>query len=238
MGCCGLTSYGRREIAVATAVFVLFCAGVAAGAWWLSWWIGLFAALPAAAYAGVLAFFRDPQRRPPAGEGLLVSPADGRVADITRVGPDGPLGCDGVKIGVFMNIFNVHVNRVPAGGRVVRIEHRAGAFLDVRDPLASERNESATVTLAWARAGVEHPIVVRQVAGLIARRIVTDLAEGQQVSRGQRMGMIKFGSRLELFVPDALAPQVRVCPGQRVRAGLSVLVAISLETPDGTEADS
>jgi len=237
LGCCGLTEYGRREIAAITCVFVLVCAAVLAAALWVSWWFGTAAAAALAAYACALAFFRDPRRVPPPGEGLLVSPADGRVSDITRVGADSPLGCDGVKVGVFMNIFNVHVNRVPAGGRVESIERRGGAFLDARDPLAGERNEATTVTIAHTRGGREHPIVVRQVAGLIARRIVTDLAEGQQVLRGQRMGMIKFGSRLELLVPDSLSGEVRVQVGQTVRAGLSVLVAAGGKGRDASRTD-
>lgn len=236
MGCCGLTRYGRREIVVGTAATAAVCALIGALAWATSPWVALAAVVPAAVYAWLLAFFRDPERDVPPGEWLLVSPADGRVADITPVGADSPLGRAGVKVGVFMNIFNVHVNRCPASGRVVRIEHVPGAFLDVRDPLAFERNESTTVTLAHERGGREHPVVFRQVAGLVARRIVTDLAEGRQVRRGERMGMIKFGSRLELLVPDELVGEVRVSVGDRVRAGQSVLVAAPQESGDGPDA--
>ncbi len=225
MGCCGLTGYGRREILGATAATILLCAGIAAAACWLSPWAWLAQMLPAAVYAWALAFFRDPERTPPDGEHLLVSPADGRVADITQIGPDSPLAMNGVKVGVFMNVFNVHVNRIPAGGTVERVAHTPGAFLDVRDPLASERNESTTITLTHERGGAAYPIVFRQIAGLVARRIVTDLTEGQSVSRGERMGMIKFGSRLELFVPAELVGEVPVEIGDFVRAGETVLIA-------------
>jgi len=192
---------------------------------WLSPWLALLAALPLAVWVFVLAFFRDPERSAPAGDGLLLSPADGRVADITPLGPDSVLGCDGVQVGIFMNVFNVHVNRSPCAGRVEQVEHRRGVFLDARDPHASERNESATIRLCCTRDGVERPIVVRQVAGLIARRIVTDLREGQDVQPGQRIGMIKFGSRLELLVPSEWVGEVRVQLGQCVRAGQTVLIA-------------
>ena len=238
MGCCGLTRYGRREIFGATAATILLCAGIAAVACWVSPWAAVAEVLPAAVYAWVLAFFRDPERTPPAGEHLLVSPADGRVADITQVGPDSLLGLNGVKVGVFMNVFNVHVNRIPATGSIERVEHRPGAFLDVRDPMASERNESTTITMTHERDGAEYPIVFRQIAGLVARRIVTDLTKGQSVSRGERMGMIKFGSRLELFVPAELVGEVRVSIGEFVRAGETVLIAGPEGQDDGTDADN
>ncbi|MCY2928396.1 MAG: phosphatidylserine decarboxylase, partial [Planctomycetota bacterium] len=134
------------------------------------------------------------------------------------------LGQDGVKIGVFMNVFSVHVNRSPFAGRVEEVTHRKGAFLDARDPTATERNESATVKMTCALGGREFPLVVRQIAGLIARRIVTDLRPGDVLERGQRIGMIKFGSRMELFVPREIAAQVPVTIGQKVYAGLTVLV--------------
>ena len=221
-----LTRYGRRELAVATAAAA--CAAVVLG--WLFW---PAAAAPVALWAWVLWFFRDPPREVPDAGGLFVSPADGRVSDITPVGPESPLGLDGVRIGVFMNIFDVHVNRSPCDATVRRIEHCAGAFLDARKPAASERNESATVHMTHVHNGLEYPVVVRQVAGLVARRIVTDLSEGQDISRGRRIGMIKFGSRLEVLVPRGLVGRVCVSCGQRVRAGLTVL----LTAPDAGETN-
>jgi len=192
-------------------------------------------ALPIALWLEVLWFFRDPDRIAPKGDGLLISPADGHVADITNVGADSPLGCDGVKIGIFMNVFDVHVNRSPAAARVVGCEHLAGAFLDARDPAAAARNESATIHLACAGGAddqAEYPLVVRQIAGLIARRIVTDVTEGRRLSRGERIGMIKFGSRVELFAPRERVGRVAVEVGQRVLAGATVLVHPPAATPD------
>jgi phosphatidylserine decarboxylase len=125
-----------------------------------------------------------------------------------------------------MSIFNVHVNRCPFDGVVERIDHQPGAFFDARSAQAIERNESATIYLTVRHEQREYPVVVRQIAGRVARRIVTDLRPGQQVARGQRIGMIKFGSRCELLVPIELAGRVAVEVGQTVTAGRSVLVEI------------
>jgi len=190
----------------------------------LSAWAWLAVLAVVAAWLGVVGFFRDPDRQPPAGDGLLLSPADGTISDITPVGPDSALGCEGVQVGVFMSVFDVHVNRAPCSGVIESIEHVPGSFLDVRQPAAWRRNESATITMSRAGGG-EHRVIVRQVAGLIARRIVTDLATGQQVLAGQRIGMIKFGSRLEVLAPRELARDVRVRVGQKVLAGRTVILA-------------
>ena len=227
-----LTQYGRREWLGATIVAAGLCAAVIIVASKVNAWLALLLPLPVLVWLGVLWFFRDPERAAPQGPGLLLSPADGRVADITEIGPDSPLGREGVKIGIFMNVFDVHVNRSPAAARVGRVEHTPGAFLDVRDPQAPLRNECATIHLTHERDGVAWPLVVRQIAGLIARRIVTDLNEGQDLAPGQRLGMIKFGSRLELLAPRELIASVPVQIGQRVRAGVSVL-ATAQEVGDG-----
>jgi len=226
MGCCGLTAYGRRELVISTAIFALACLGLGVSAALThAVWLTALAA-PAAVYGWVLWFFRDPERTaPPGSEGGFVSPADGTVSDITPVGPDSPLGCEGTKIGIFMSIFSVHVNRSPCDGRVESIHHQKGAFLDARDPLAGERNEAATIRLRVRRGRREYPVVVRQVAGLVARRILTDLTPGQDLTAGQRIGMIKFGSRLELLLPRELAGAIAVRLGQRVQAGRSLLAS-------------
>lgn len=224
-----LAKYGLREVCLAAvAVTVVFALVVVAAAL-VSPWLLVAAAVPMAAWVWVLVFFRDPDRRSPQEEGLFLSPADGRVTDVTPLGPASALGREGVQVGIFMNLFDCHVNRSPCAGRVETIEHRPGAFLDARDPHAGERNEATTIRMRCTHAGAEFPVLVRQVAGLIARRIVTDLHEGHAVRAGQRIGMIKFGSRLELLVPRELAGEVRVRPGRRVRAGLTVLIATKTE---------
>lgn len=217
-----LTHYGIRELAIATAALwalvalaCLLVRPMVLGA--------ALALLPAAVWGWVIWFFRDPDRPTPRESGLFISPADGTVTDITPLGPDSLLGRGGVQIGIFMSVFSVHVNRSPADATVVRVEHKAGAFLDARDPACSQRNESATIFLNYAAAGKQFPLIIRQIAGLIARRIVTDLTAGQTLARGQRIGMIKFGSRMEVLLPSELAGQICVRLGQKVQAGLSVL---------------
>ncbi len=220
----GLTRYGLRTV----IILMVMTAGVvaliafAAAAW--GWPLWLLAIIPAAFFTWVLVFFRDPERQSPEGEHLFVAPADGRVADITLIGAESPLGCRGVKIGIFMNVVNVHVNRAPLSGRVERVEHHAGSFMDVRQQAAAERNESTSIFITHMCQDEEYPVVVRQVAGLLARRIVTDLEPAQMILRGQRIGMIKFGSRLELMVPDALVGEMCVKVGMRVFAGQTVLL--------------
>jgi phosphatidylserine decarboxylase len=219
-----LTSYGRREwggygtaiLALGAGLGVAACLGNQPWLWGPAGVVGLL-------WLGVLAFFRDPTRTIPDSPGVFVSPADGRVADITPVGADGPLGQPARRIGIFMNLHNVHVNRMPFDGTVRSIDHRDGRFLDARHPQASELNESALVLIDIVWGDLETTIGVRQVAGKVARRIVTDLKPDQPVRRGERFGMIKFGSRLELIVPDELDGELNVRVGQVVRAGASIL---------------
>ena len=211
-----LTHYGRRELVVGTLVLgVLTAVGV------VLFWPA--AALPAALWVYLLLFFRDPQRQPQ-DAGAFLAPADGKVVDITPVGPEGPLGREGVRIGIFMNLFDVHVNRSPCAGEVAKIEHHAGGFVDARRPEAAERNESTTIVLTCRNGETTFPVAVRQIAGLVARRIVTDLRVGQQLTPAQRIGMVKFGSRVELIVPTEQAGRVAVAVGASVRAGQSALV--------------
>ena len=220
-----LTKYGLRELILMTLVIA---AAIAASVYFSmpKWYWSLVTIVPlAAVWLWVLWFFRDPKRYPPHGEGLLISPADGRVSDITPIGSDSQLGEPGIRVGVFMSVFSVHVNRSPAEVTVEHVEHTPGVFLDARNPLASERNESATIFLNYRQGHKVYPIVIRQVSGFLARRIVTDLREGQSLQPGEKIGMIKFGSRMELLVPETLAPKVMVRIGDHVRAGESVLVA-------------
>jgi len=224
-----LTKYGRREWIASAVIAVGMLGIIGVLAWVYTPWLAA-AAGPVLAVGGwAIWFFRDPQRDVPDEPGAFVSSADGVVADITPVAPDEALGVEGTRIGVFMSIFNVHVNRAPCDGQVVSIEHHPGVFLDVRKPEAAFRNESATIRMTVAHGGREHPVLVRQVAGLVARRIVTDLSPGEQVRRGQRIGMIKFGSRLELWVPRELVGEVRVSVGDVAVAGVTVLVAAPRE---------
>jgi len=168
----------------------------------------------------VFAFFRDPERRPEGGPEAAVAPADGTVADIETVEDPLAPGRRALRIGIFLSVFDVHVNRAPLEGRVVAVRYTPGAFLDARDPDCVVRNESNLVGFVGRRG----PFAVRQVAGLIARRIVCPLREGDTVARGERMGLIKFGSRTELYLPAEAGARVEVAVGRKVRGGRTILL--------------
>jgi phosphatidylserine decarboxylase len=179
-----------------------------------SWWGAPFLLL-AAFFAF---FFRDPERRPPPGKNLVVAPADGRVmwaGPAAAAAPAGPWQ----QVTIFLSPMDVHINRVPAGGRVTQVDFRAGAFLPAYRP-ESARNEHTEV---W----VEHdgqPIVFRQVVGVLARRVVCRLQSGQEVQTGQRFGLMKFGSRMDVFLPEHA--RLRVRTGDRVRGGETVIAEL------------
>jgi phosphatidylserine decarboxylase len=158
----------------------------------------------------VLYFFRDPERAVPADPNIIVSAADGLVVDVKEMEePDFQLGRR-LRIAVFLSVFDVHVNRSPIEGRVKKTTYKSGQFLDVRNVDASTRNEA----LAWLLETANGPVAVRQIAGLVARRIVPWAKEGSALARGQRFGMIRFGSRTEVFLPVGCTPLVK--PGDRV----------------------
>ena len=162
----------------------------------------------------VLWFFRNPQRKTPEKEKLVISPADGKVIRIEETTSEEQPGKTFLRVSIFMNIFNVHVNRIPYSGRVRFIRYRPGKFLSANLDKASALNERNTV-MVQTDDGRE--IITVQIAGLIARRIVCWLREGMQVRKGDRFGLIRFGSRLEVFLPLGSAILVEV--GDRVRAG-------------------
>lgn len=219
-----LTRYGTRELALGT----LLLGGLGAVALWQLRWAALG---PAALWALLVSFFRDPERVPPEGEGKLVSPADGRVADIEVVREDEFLHAEALRIGIFMSIFDVHVNRAPLAGKVVYRGYRRGKFHNAMGTAAASENECSLV-------GIERPdgsrLLVRQIAGLIARRIVTDCEVGDELRRGERFGMVKFGSRLEVYVPKSAGFRLAVRVGDRVKAGSTVLGELGVAGgPDG-----
>jgi len=162
----------------------------------------------------VVWFFRNPQRTTPADPRAIISPADGRVIRIETVDGHELLPGPLKKVSIFMNVFNVHVNRIPYAGRVEKIEYRAGKFLSADLDKASADNEKNTVLIRTAEGKAYLTI---QIAGLIARRIVCWIGEGMEVARGQRFGLICFGSRLEVILPPD--SRILVQPGQKVRAG-------------------
>ncbi len=211
-----LTGYGRREWLTSS---IVGAAAVAAPAWAGWWWASAGAV---AVWLAVLWFFRDPRRRPPPGleAGALLSPADGRVTAVEAVAHHAAAGGPALVVRIFLSVLDVHVNRSPAGGRVVSVEHRPGRYHDARSPLSAAENESNLVTLLLDDG---RTVGVRQIAGRIARRIVCAVAPGDRLERGQRYGMIKFGSGVELILPRRDGAQVLVRPGDRVAAGRTVL---------------
>jgi len=170
-------------------------------------------------------FFRDPKRVTPQGEGIVVSPADGRVSLIVQAVPPAELGLGDrplPRISVFMSVFNCHVNRSPVAGRIERIAYRPGKFINAELDKASEDNERNSLVIATpgGRIGVV------QIAGLVARRIVSFVREGQSLAAGERFGLIRFGSRLDVYLPDGAKPLVS--EGQTAVAGETVLADFRL----------
>ncbi len=170
-----------------------------------------------------LAFFRDPSREAPQDDALLLAPADGRVTDVETVDENEFTGGPALRIGIFLSIFNVHINRAPCRATVETITYRKGKYLNAMNPLSGRVNESNALTLIRTSEPKDR-LVVRQISGAIARRIVCAAWEGQELARGERFGMIKFGSRTELYVPVNEKMECLVRIRDAVRAGVTPLV--------------
>jgi phosphatidylserine decarboxylase len=210
-----IANEGLREIALATLVLGLLAWGAA----WVYWPLAIPFAL---VWVWVLSFFRDPIRRGTFERGDLCSPADGTVTEITLLDDYEPLGGPAIRIGMFLSLLNVHVNRSPCSGAVRSLSYRAGEYLDARHPESGKRNESNTLVIDPDGA-MPGPIEVRQVAGFVARRIICHALANQHLAIGERFGLIKFGSRTELVIPQRDGTEVLVKLGDKVRAGLTVL---------------
>ena len=182
-------------------------------------------AVPVLLAAFFLWFFRDPRREVPAGAGLIVSPADGKVEEADWI--ETTAGSR-VRVTIFLNVFDVHVNRVPVSGTVSLVERRAGRFLNAMKPESAVHNEQTLITVDHG----DYSVSFKQIAGLLARRIVCRVQAGDRVRRGQRMGLIKFGSRVDVLMPATV--ELRVRAGDRVKGGSSVLGVM----PAGAAAES
>jgi phosphatidylserine decarboxylase len=197
--------YGLSFLAVALVL------GLATHGW--AWSI-----VPVLLAAFFLWFFRDPERAIPSGPGLIVSPGDGLVTETVAIAtPDGPRQ----RISIFLSVFDVHINRSPIAGVLTGVRYQKGQYLNAMNPASADRNEQNIATVR-SDDGIE--ITFKQIAGLLARRIVFNLREGDRVERGQRVGLIKFGSRVDVLLPAEAILQVKV--GQRVKGGASVLAAM------------
>ncbi|MEO8910864.1 MAG: phosphatidylserine decarboxylase family protein [Gemmatimonadaceae bacterium] len=215
-------------------LFIAIAALIAAGAFGLavsrrSWgmWLAAFVLLLLALW--VAYFFRDPERVGERGPALLVAPADGKLIMITEVDEPSFMGGRAIRLSIFMNVFNVHVNRYPVDGVVKHIHYNKGKFINAAAEKSSLENEQMSVGLETLppdsgrseRVGVTHRVLVRQIAGLIARRIVTYSKLGERVKQGERMGIIRFGSRVDLFIPPGST--VRAKLGDMTTAGVTIL---------------
>jgi len=184
-------------------------------------------------FTAFAAFFRNPHRTPPQDEKLLISPADGTVKDIEIVHDFDlpPFNGDALRIGIFLSVLNVHVNRTPATLEVVNVNYRPGKYLDARNPRAGQENEAMTISGNATATGKTFPMAIRQISGAIARRIVCPVAPGRKLGRGEVYGMIKFGSRTELYLPaEGFEPMVKI--GDKVRGGETVVAMLK----DGGDA--
>lgn len=202
--------YGISLVLVA-ALLRVFTAG-----WFISW---VLVAVPLLLAAFFLWFFRDPERNIPEGPGLVVSPADGKITEVAPIHtPEG----DRIRLSIFLSVFDVHVNRSPVSGVVRRLQYKKGEYLNALDPASAERNEQSVVTME----GEGCFVTFKLIAGLLARRIVFHPTEGTTLQRGQRVGLIKFGSRCDLVLPgDA---HIRVERGQRVKGGETILADVEV----------
>jgi phosphatidylserine decarboxylase len=202
---------GRPFIIAGVVVAVL--GGLLLGAW--AFWLGLFFA------SFCLYFFRDPARVAPARPGLVLAPADGKVVGVAPAVPPAELGLGPAprwRVAIFLSVMDVHVNRVPADGTVTRIAYRHGAFVNASLDKASEDNERNAIAL---RLPDGRDMAVVQIAGLIARRILCDIREGDTVQAGERFGIIRFGSRTDLYLPEGVRPWV--AEGQTMIGGETVI---------------
>jgi phosphatidylserine decarboxylase len=212
-----MRSLMRSQTLLEARWILLILAAIGVAVWFVSAWLSLiFLTL----FLFTIAFFRDPNRPVPPGPNLIVAPADGRVRDIVELDEKEILKTKTRRVGIFLSIFDVHTNRAPIDGRIVYRQHHAGLCLDARDPDCSEKNEAMT----WAFENSRGAIVVRQLTGAIARRIVAWANVGDELKKGQRFGMIRFGSRTELYLP--LDAEVLVKTGDHVSGGSTVIARL------------
>lgn len=206
--------------------FIAIFAAVNLLAFLLAAWLG-WLLLPITIWC--VAFFRDPERKTPVEPGLIICPADGKLLPIVDAVPPAELGMGETprpRLSIFMNVFNVHVNRNPVSGHVITLAYRAGKFFNASFDKASIHNERMSIRLRpEGESGDSRDLAVVQIAGLVARRIVCELAQGEGVRRGDRFGIIRFGSRVDVYLPPGT--EILVQPGITTRAGETVLARFS-----------
>lgn len=205
------TKYGWKEL----LFFSIVWSGLGAALWFVHP-VGRYALpVPLVGFLFVCNFFRDPPRRIPTEPGLMVSPADGTVTEISECDERDFLNVPCHKIGIFLSVFNVHINRSPCDGTVRATKYKPGKFLDARHPDCTALNESNSIHVG--------EVVVKQIAGLIARRIVCEAGPNDKLTRGEKFGMIKFGSRTELYIPKDQVQEIRVKLKDKVKGGETII---------------
>ena len=205
----------RVPVAKEAFPYLGVCAVLGVLAFWLNPWASI---IPGALFTFVAFFFRDPPREIPRQPEIITAPADGRIVEIGEVYEDRFLNERATRVSIFLSLLDVHLNRSPIGGRVIYLEYKKGKFRPAFAPAASAENEQNLIGLE----GDQGKMLVVQIAGVLARRIECRVSEGEVVQLGQRIGMIRFGSRTELFLPKA-ATEVLVQPGDRVKAGETII---------------
>jgi len=219
-----LTKYGLPEVVVYPAAIAALMAAVAlvGPAVVPVWALVAVEGILGLVLIWTLMFFRDPARQVLRDDRVLLAPADGRIADIETVEEGDVIGGPALRIGIFLSIFNTHINRAPCAARVEKITYRPGKYLNAMNRLAGKVNESNNLALVRTASPPDR-LLVRQISGAIARRIVCAAREGQQLAGGERFGMIKFGSRTELYLPAGAPVECLVRVGDKVKAGLTPL---------------
>ncbi len=234
-----IAKYGRKDCfryAVTAVLFILaICAAASCG--FFGWPVAqALSALVAVIFLGICAFFRDPDRKIPDDASLIVSPADGTVRDIELIKSESVeceelrelfCGKDMLRVGIFLSVFNVHVNRAPTDMTVRFTRYKEGAFHDARSGRAVQENESMIVGGIGSFHGTSFPVAVKQISGAVARRIVCPVEKGESFRKGARYGMIKFGSRTELYLPAGCGFDVVVSVGDTVQGGSTILAEIN-----------
>jgi phosphatidylserine decarboxylase len=197
-----ITKYGWPQVVIfpAAVLIAMIVFPLAAMAFLPPWVIVSIEALLAIFLIWVLAFFRDPYRAVPADTNLLLAPADGKITDIEIVDENDFIGAKALRIGIFLSIFDAHINRAPCNVKVEKITHKQGKYKNAKNPQSGRVNESNDLALVRTDSPKER-LIVRQISGAIARRIVCQTSEGQKLTGGEKFGMIKFGSRTELYLP-------------------------------------
>jgi phosphatidylserine decarboxylase len=207
---------GLAELMIMGGSCLALAAAVSFSAWWP------LCIVPLLLGAFFLSFFRNPRRPIPPEPGLVVAPADGKIVEIAEIVHDDFIGGPAVSIGLFLSVFNVHINRTPVAARVIGLTYRRGKFLNALRAASARENEQMAVRLEEIHPPYRR-MIVRQIAGAIARRIVCWVAPGEELERGAQFGMIKLGSRTELLLPKEPGLEIQVRVGQHVRAGRSVV---------------